>query len=144
VQCEWILNRRNQRPRSFRTQQAGGVLDVQAIDVGRCGEPPRAARIEGIVVHGAHGIRESSDDFRAAFGSDQARAIQQRIHVVHGIDHRETGQAIRHQSSVHQTHELSVCGLPSNEPQPGGNELQPRVGHRGMHQAYAFPGIFPK
>ena len=86
---ELVADRRDQRPCPVRGEQAGGVLDVDAVEVRGGGHPCREPGVEGVVVDVADGVRQRRDDLAGPGPPDGGGGGQDGIHVVHRIQDDE-------------------------------------------------------
>ena len=93
-------------------------------------------------MHGAERVGEGRDDRGGTRLFDHARGFQQRVDIMHGVEHHIARDAVGNQAVVDQLHEVGMLGFPGDEAQTGADELQRRVGGSLMHEADAFPGIF--
>ena len=138
-----VADRRDERPRPFRRQQAGRVLDVDPVDIAAAGHPGSQPGVAGVVVDLAERVGERADDLLAAREPDQVRGAADGRHVVHRVEHDEPRHPVGHQPVIDQPHHLFAGGLPRDEPEPGADELERGAGHGRPGQPDPFPRILP-
>jgi len=124
-------------------EDAGRVLDVDAVEV-RVGRELRGeVDVERVVVHGADRVGQGADDLADAGLLEPPGGLSGGVHVVHRVQDDDPVDPVGRQPVVDQLHGLRVRVLPRDETEPRSDELELCGRHLGSGEPDPLPRILP-